>query len=219
MTTPVAFVLFIIAIGLIFDFANGWHDAANSIATVVSTRVLTPAIAVVWAAFFLLRGGVRLRDRRRAHHRQGADRHLHRRPRGDRGGSGGRDRVGPDHLVGRVAHLVVTRADRRLRRGGGGQGRLRGDPPRRLDQAPRVHRGGAADGAGARPRSHGGAVVGAAALAAAPRGSRVSLAAARLRGALLARARHQRRPEDHGYHRRALVCGAGVLRRVPDPGD
>jgi PiT family inorganic phosphate transporter len=52
MTTPVAFVLFIIAIGLIFDFANGWHDAANSIATVVSTRVLSPAVAVVWAAIF-----------------------------------------------------------------------------------------------------------------------------------------------------------------------
>src|ERR1041384_6397746 len=50
MTTPVAFVLFIIAIGLIFDFANGWHDAANSIATVVSTRVLTPGLAVIWAA-------------------------------------------------------------------------------------------------------------------------------------------------------------------------
>ena len=52
MTTPLAFVLFIIAIGLIFDFANGWHDAANSIATVVSTRVLSPGIAVVWAAAF-----------------------------------------------------------------------------------------------------------------------------------------------------------------------
>lgn len=52
MTTPVAFVLFIIVIALIFDFANGWHDAANSIATVVSTRVLSPGIAVIWAAVF-----------------------------------------------------------------------------------------------------------------------------------------------------------------------
>lgn len=52
MTTPLAFVIFIIVIGLIFDFANGWHDAANSIATVVSTRVLSPAIAVIWAAVF-----------------------------------------------------------------------------------------------------------------------------------------------------------------------
>ncbi|MGH9755858.1 MAG: inorganic phosphate transporter [Blastocatellia bacterium] len=39
-------------VALIFDVANGWHDAANSIATVVSTRVLSPGVAVVWAAFF-----------------------------------------------------------------------------------------------------------------------------------------------------------------------
>jgi len=42
----------IIAVALIFDFVNGFHDAANSIATVVSTRVLSPRWAVVWAAFF-----------------------------------------------------------------------------------------------------------------------------------------------------------------------
>ena len=45
-------VLFIVLIALVFDFINGFHDAANSIATVVSTRVLTPLQAVVWAAFF-----------------------------------------------------------------------------------------------------------------------------------------------------------------------
>src|SRR5499425_1852418 len=49
MLTLVAFIVFI---ALIFDFINGFHDAANSIATVVSTRVLTPLQAVVWAAFF-----------------------------------------------------------------------------------------------------------------------------------------------------------------------
>lgn len=42
----------IIAVALIFDFINGLHDAANSIATVVSTRVLPPKLAVIWAAFF-----------------------------------------------------------------------------------------------------------------------------------------------------------------------
>jgi inorganic phosphate transporter, PiT family len=42
----------VIAIALAFDFFNGFHDAANSIATVVSTRVLTPKVAVLWAAFF-----------------------------------------------------------------------------------------------------------------------------------------------------------------------
>ena len=42
----------IIALALAFDFVNGFHDAANSIATVVSTRVLRPFQAVMWAAFF-----------------------------------------------------------------------------------------------------------------------------------------------------------------------
>ena len=46
------FVLFIIAVALVFDFINGMHDSANSIATVVSTRVLSPLVAVFWAAFF-----------------------------------------------------------------------------------------------------------------------------------------------------------------------
>jgi PiT family inorganic phosphate transporter len=45
-------VVFIVLVALAFDFINGFHDAANSIATVVSTRVLTPLQAVVWAAFF-----------------------------------------------------------------------------------------------------------------------------------------------------------------------
>jgi PiT family inorganic phosphate transporter len=45
-------VALIIAVALAFDFFNGFHDAANSIATVVSTRVLAPRLAVVWAAFF-----------------------------------------------------------------------------------------------------------------------------------------------------------------------
>ncbi len=45
-------VIIIIALALIFDYINGFHDAANSIATVVSTKVLTPFQAVVWAAFF-----------------------------------------------------------------------------------------------------------------------------------------------------------------------
>jgi PiT family inorganic phosphate transporter len=46
------YVLFIVAVALLFDFINGMHDSANSIATVVSTRVLTPLVAVFWAAFF-----------------------------------------------------------------------------------------------------------------------------------------------------------------------
>src|SRR3989440_11523447 len=42
----------LIAVALVFDYINGFHDAANSIATIVSTRVLSPGQAVVWAAFF-----------------------------------------------------------------------------------------------------------------------------------------------------------------------
>ena len=45
-------VILIVAIALIFDFSNGWHDAANSIATIVSTGVLSPGRAVLWAAFW-----------------------------------------------------------------------------------------------------------------------------------------------------------------------
>ena len=52
METSLFFIIPIIAIALVFDFTNGMHDAANSISTVVSTRVLTPRQAVVWAAFF-----------------------------------------------------------------------------------------------------------------------------------------------------------------------
>ena len=46
------FVFGLVAVALLFDFMNGLHDAANSIATVVSTRVLSPRVAVAWAAFF-----------------------------------------------------------------------------------------------------------------------------------------------------------------------
>ena len=45
-------IVAIVVIALVFDYINGFHDAANSIATVVSTRVLTPRAAVAWAAFF-----------------------------------------------------------------------------------------------------------------------------------------------------------------------
>lgn len=45
-------ILFVIAVALAFDYSNGFHDAANSIATIVSTRVLSPRQAVAWAAFF-----------------------------------------------------------------------------------------------------------------------------------------------------------------------
>jgi PiT family inorganic phosphate transporter len=52
MDTSVLLVILTVVVALTFDFLNGFHDAANSIATVVSTRVLSPKLAVLWAAFF-----------------------------------------------------------------------------------------------------------------------------------------------------------------------
>jgi PiT family inorganic phosphate transporter len=49
---PLVSVIIIVFIALVFDFINGFHDSANSIATIVSTRVLSPKYAVIWAAFF-----------------------------------------------------------------------------------------------------------------------------------------------------------------------
>ena len=52
MNTGLLLLIITVAVALAFDFLNGFHDAANSIATVVSTRVLSPKLAVLWAAFF-----------------------------------------------------------------------------------------------------------------------------------------------------------------------
>ncbi|WP_392538399.1 anion permease [Legionella sp. 227] len=52
MDSAILFTLFVILIAYAFDFINGFHDAANSIATIVTTKVLTPKQAVLWAAFF-----------------------------------------------------------------------------------------------------------------------------------------------------------------------
>ncbi|HEX6880258.1 MAG TPA: inorganic phosphate transporter, partial [Terriglobales bacterium] len=52
MDTTLLLVVVIILIALTFDYINGFHDAANSIATIVATRVLSPGQAVVWAAFW-----------------------------------------------------------------------------------------------------------------------------------------------------------------------
>jgi len=50
MVTPI--LVIVVCLSLVFDYTNGFHDAANSIATIVSTKVLTPFQAVMWAAFF-----------------------------------------------------------------------------------------------------------------------------------------------------------------------
>ena len=52
LTISMEMIVFLVALALIFDFMNGFHDAANSIATIASTGVLKPQYAVMWAAFF-----------------------------------------------------------------------------------------------------------------------------------------------------------------------
>lgn len=52
MSAALILVIVIVVVAYVFDYTNGFHDAANSIATVVSTRVLSPQLAVFWAAFF-----------------------------------------------------------------------------------------------------------------------------------------------------------------------
>ena len=110
-------VLAIIAVALVFDFINGFHDAANSIATVVSTRVLTPRLAVAWAAFFnfvaFLVFGTKVAEHDLHRRRRPATfcerRHLRR--------AGRRHRLEPDHLVPRPADQLLPRPRRRHRRG------------------------------------------------------------------------------------------------------
>ena len=115
------------AVALVFDFINGFHDAANSIATVVSTRVLSPRQAVVWAAFFNFVAAFIFGTARRE--RSIGSRHDRRAVRDLAGGLRGarrRDRVGPLDLVLGAADELVARADRRLRRRGGRVRRVQG---------------------------------------------------------------------------------------------
>ena len=118
-----------------FDYTNGFHDAANAIATSVSTRALTPRVALVMAAVFNFLGallgtavaktiGSGIIDLRRVGIGPPGAGH------GPRGG-GRRDRVEPHHLVEGAAVLLLARPDRcadRGRRGGGRDGALGGDP-------------------------------------------------------------------------------------------
>ena len=107
-------VMALIAVALIFDYINGFHDAANSIATVVSTRVLTPGQAVVWAATFNFLAafgfGTAVAKTVGAGHDRPDDRHVGR----DLQRPDGRDRLGSDHVVRRPAHQLVACAGRWL---------------------------------------------------------------------------------------------------------
>ena len=106
-------IVLLIALALVFDFLNGFHDSANSVATVVSTRVLSPRFAVLWAAFFnfiaflffglhvantIGKGIIDITHR-------GQRRHLR--------DAGGRLRLGHLHLVFRPPHEFFPRPDGR----------------------------------------------------------------------------------------------------------
>ena len=115
----------VVAVALFFDFTNGFHDTANSIATSVSTRAVSPRAAVISAAILNFAGAF-VSLRRRRHDREGDRRRRAsitpdvdpRRPRR-------RDHLEPRHLVPRAALQLEPRADRRHSRLGGRRGRLR----------------------------------------------------------------------------------------------
>ena len=95
-------------VAFIFDFINGFHDSANSIATVVGTRVLTPLAAVVWAAFFnfvaAFTVGTAVAKTVGSGMIDVCDRHAERHP----GGTAWRDRLEPGHLVVRAPEQLVA---------------------------------------------------------------------------------------------------------------
>ena len=202
---PMAVVISIVVIALVFDYINGFHDAANSIATVVSTRVLSPRMAVAWAAFFnfvafiffplhvantIGKGIIDPQHRRQHRGGVGADR---------------RDRLEPDHLVVRDPVELVARADGRPDRRRHQQGRHQ--HPRLGEDHPDrgVHHPVADHRDARRRRAAGGGRLDPAALHAGQGRSLVPAAAAGVGGAVQPGARRQRRAEDHGHHRGAAV--------------
>src|SRR5262245_9605045 len=146
MTLAVASV---ILVALAFDFVNGFHDAANSIATVVSTRVLSPRYAVVWAAFFNFIAFLVFETHVASTIGKGGHRCARHRYACRVRGTGGRDRLGSHQVVVRDPVELLSRADRRARRRRrrqGGRGRPRHGWPhedRRLDRPLPAARSGA----------------------------------------------------------------------------
>src|SRR3979490_2518927 len=107
-------VVLIVIVALVFDFINGFHDAANSIATVVSTRVLTPLQAVVWAAFFNFVAAFGFGVSVATTGGKGCGGTPVRRPVGDPRRPRGGDRVGPGDVALGTPDQLFSRADRWL---------------------------------------------------------------------------------------------------------
>ena len=114
----------VIAVALGFDFVNGFHDAANSIATVVATRVLSPRLAVVWAASFNFIAFLVFGTKVAATIATGVVEPDVLSIGVVFAGVGRRHRLERAHRLPRAAVVVVARAGGRDRRRGGGQGRL-----------------------------------------------------------------------------------------------
>ena len=210
MDSNLAPVVALIAVALVFDFINGFHDAANSIATVVSTRVLTPGKAVIWAAFFNFVAAFTFGTAVAKTVGAGLVDIIIVSFSVIFAGLIGRDRLGPDHVVLRAADELVARAHRRLRRRGSRQGRLGRNHRVGLDQDAHLHRPGAAHRHDARVCADGGDAVDLPRALAGPRRPVVPAAAAAVGRGLQPRARRQRRAEDDGDHRRSAV-----RRRLP----
>ena len=199
----------LIAVALAFDFLNGMNDAANSIATIVSTRVLRPQYAVAWAAFFNFiafmvfglhvaetvgRGIVEANDHRCPRHLRRADR---------------RHRLADHHAPSGHPVVEFARTDRRAGRRRHGQGRLRGGGLGRA--CPRPSPASCwlpVLGCVTRPVPDADGVVDIPAIHAIRRRPFFPPGAIRLGLVLCAGARRQRCPEDHGHHRGpALLAG------------
>src|SRR5450631_976972 len=111
--TSVDLVIVIVGVALVFDYINGFHDAANSIATVVATRVESGGRSIL-GGHVQFSGGLSAGNRCRLHNwkrlRQRSARHAL----GSARGSRGSNTVGRFHLVSGAAHQFLPRADRRL---------------------------------------------------------------------------------------------------------
>ena len=206
-------VIAIVVVALVFDYINGFHDAANSIATVVSTRVLTPREAVLWAAFFNFIAFVVFPLH--VAHTIGKgiiDPHDHRRRRARRR-AGRRHRLEPDHLVVRAAVELVARAGGRPDRRRRLQGRASVILGSRRHQDGAVHRAVAGARHAARRRHDGAGRVDAAGASTPGKVDRWFRRLQLLSAALFSLGHGaQRRAEDHGHHH-----GAADRQGLPEP--
>ena len=146
MKPDLLLLIITILVALTFDFLNGFHDAANSIATVVSTRVLSPKLAVVWAAFFNFVAAFLLGTAVAKTIGGGMIRIDECDPVCGDHGPVRRHRLGPADLVVGTADFLFPRLDRWLCRSGGHAIRMARDYCRGLVQDPDLHRGGPGHG-------------------------------------------------------------------------